>query len=450
MALFTRNNLASFALMASISLLVGINESLALSEGSNIKQEAVSYWMDNGCNFPPRTFYNGDKFDVCDRPYRAGERLSGLCRFFYEVSKDLCYAALGESEDAQMLEMLDSYILVLDNSRLCHIFLSMDREGIMPEVNDLTKSWYKKARTILTTERSCTAVCDSTGMHPLCVAIFVSFEYIRDVQPPLYGDLFKNRDKDDYHDYDYTYDDTEDRPLNDEQADNTTTVTSLPGTIEDFNNATSIDDFNNATSAVNLTSGWVNNTDTTTTGYEDITETPTTKEDVIEDVFELVDYEDVKDEYGTQRTATTQEIGTSSLLQDVDMIGAKNGNGTNDGSTPLLPTTPTIIANESSSFPGQQNGSFPVYTGNKNKGDAHHRQGAGLPDLDDLKKEEQMNYYAVLLGCSGLLIATLLYVIYKNKRAIAMLIATGRREYRSAPRPKKTDGYQRLGQQDIA
>eukprot|EP00058_Branchiostoma_floridae_P028232 XP_002613723.1 hypothetical protein BRAFLDRAFT_130691 [Branchiostoma floridae] len=148
MALFTRNNLASFALMASISLLVGINESLALSEGSNIKQEAVSYWMDNGCNFPPRTFYNGDKFDVCDRPYRAGERLSGLCRFFYEVSKDLCYAASGESEDAQMLEMLDSYILVLDNSRLCHIFLSMDREGIMPDVNDLTKSWYKKIPTL--------------------------------------------------------------------------------------------------------------------------------------------------------------------------------------------------------------------------------------------------------------------------------------------------------------
>ncbi|KAI8521744.1 hypothetical protein Bbelb_014980 [Branchiostoma belcheri] len=369
MALFTTKNLAILALIASVSL---VGQSSALSEGSNIKDEVVSYWIDNGCNFPPRTFYNSDKLDVCDRPYRTGDRTSGLCRFFYEVSKDLCYAASGETEDAQMLEMLDSYILVLDNRRLCHIFLSMDRGGILPDVNDMTRSWYKKARSILTTERSCAAVCDSAGMHPLCVAIFVSFEYIRDVQPPMY--------------------------------------------------------------AVNLTFAQSNNTGTTTPS-DDIIETSTTKQDVIEDIFELVDYEDVKDEYGTTTTgrgfSTTSEVNRSTSLQSA--------------------TTPTIIVNESSSLPGKRNGSFPVYTGNKNKGDnIHHRQGAGLPDSDQLKKEEQMNYYAVLLGCSGLLIATLLYVIYKNKRAIAMLIATGRREYRSAPRPKRTDGYQRLGQQDIA
>ncbi|CAH1246843.1 Hypp7791 [Branchiostoma lanceolatum] len=447
MALFTAKKLSFFALIASIILVVSINHSSALSEGSNIKQEAVSYWVDNGCNFPPRTFYNSDKLDVCDRPYRVGERLSGLCRFFYEVSKDLCYAASGESEDAQMLEMLDSYILVLDNKRLCHIFLSMDRGGVIPEVNDLTRSWYKKARNIVTTERSCTAVCDSAGMHPLCVAIFVSFEYIRDVQPPLYGDLFRNRDKDDYYDYDYTYDDNEDQPINnDGEADITTTGTS-----------DKLDDISNATLAANLTFDQVNNTGSTTPLYETrlvdgVNETSTAKEDVIEDVFELVDYEDVKDEYGTERTSTTQGVSTTSPLQDVDKMEVKDGNATKGGPTPLQSsTTPTIITNESSPLPGQQNGSFPVYTGNKNKGDTHgHRQGAGLPDLDDLKKEEQMNYYAVLLGCSGLLIATLLYVIYKNKRAIAMLIATGRKEYRSAPRPKKTDGYQRLGQQDIA
>ncbi|XP_078659719.1 uncharacterized protein LOC144904605 [Branchiostoma floridae x Branchiostoma belcheri] len=438
MALFTTNNLAILALIASVSL---VGQSSALSEGSNIKDEVVSYWIDNGCNFPPRTFYNSDKLDVCDRPYRTGDRTSGLCRFFYEVSKDLCYAASGETEDAQMLEMLDSYILVLDNRRLCHIFLSMDRGGILPEVNDMTRSWYKKARSILTTERSCTAVCDSAGMHPLCVAIFVSFEYIRDVQPPMYGDLFRN--KDDYYNYDYTDDDNEDETLSDRRTDNTTTgnVTSLPVTIS-----------NNATSAVNLTFVQFNNTGTTTPGDHSI-ETSTTKQDVIEDIFELVDYEDVKDEYGT--TTTARGFSTTSLLKDGDKIEVKNDNGTTGGvnrSTSLQSaTTPTIIVNESSPLPGQRNGSFPVYTGNKNKGDnTHHRQGAGLPDSDQLKKEEQMNYYAVLLGCSGLLIATLLYVIYKNKRAIAMLIATGRREYRSAPRPKRTDGYQRLGQQDIA
>jgi len=147
-----------------------------------IYEEAVQYWSDNRCEYPPQDFYPMFQY-TCNVPLDNIEFSPGLCYAFFNSTKQICHMNL-EEEERKTLTSISLLQETVENDDICDTISSLrqDDPGLFPRPTGLN-SWFGRAYDILFSDR-CKYACGLRGAHPICFGFFLSYELLSERTSP--------------------------------------------------------------------------------------------------------------------------------------------------------------------------------------------------------------------------------------------------------------------------
>jgi len=141
-----------------------------------VYDEAVAYWTENQCDYPPKDFYHIFYYS-CNVFLDNIEFTSGLCYAFFNSSKHFCNVKSDE-EEKKTLQSITSMQETVENDEICDTLMSLKQENteLFPFPTGENK-WFKRAYDIIFSD-SCKYACGIKGAHPICFGYFLNYELI--------------------------------------------------------------------------------------------------------------------------------------------------------------------------------------------------------------------------------------------------------------------------------